>query len=143
MIEVQYQTGCTVSELVAIRKKDVQQGSIVVGGRHCIVSEELTRNLKDYFRSHDSAYAFPSRQTPQMVPKRVQQIVKKYLLRVDGTLEHATPQILRYTHIAHALEQHVPLPAIRAQTGLGELRLAQIADDVTQGTQDAYRRMLR
>jgi len=131
LIEVQYQTGCSVSELIDIKKSDVRKDSIRILDRTCYVTSSLIDALVAFGKSHDSPFIFATRQSPQLTQKRVQQIVKKYLARLPGDIDKKTPHILRYTHIAHAIKQHIPFSAIKQQTGLGELRLSQLFSELS------------
>lgn len=138
LIEVQYQTGCSVSELINIKKADVASGRIRIQDRVCVVTPKLTEQLLSYAKTHKSPYVFATRQSPQLTQKRVQQIVKKYLRKLSCTLNKKTPHILRYTHIAHAIKQHIPFSAIKQQTGLGELRLSQLFSELSENDLQGY-----
>ena len=144
LIVVQYETGCTVSELVLIKREDIKHNSIQVANRQCIVSTNLINKSREFLKGHSSPYLFPSRQKPYMTTKRVQQIIREYLqnLNFPGIDKH-TPHLLRYTHIAHAVKQNIPFKAIQEQTGLKELRLSQIVASVTPSEQKGYGRMFR
>lgn len=139
LITTQYETGCTVSELVNIKKEDIQKDAIRIDERLCKVSQNLLNKLLAYINTHNSPYVFPSRQQESLSTKRVQQIIKKHLKVLD--VQKPTPHVLRYTHIAHAVQQSIPLHAIKAQTGLGELRLSQIVSEVHLPDEDAYTRL--
>ena len=130
LLRVQYETGCTVSELVGIARKDILDDRILIEHRPCFVSASLLRDLHRYLTTHQSPYLFCSRQSPQLTSKRVQQIVKKYLRRLDPDIDKKTPHLLRYTHIAHALAKRIPLKDIMGQTGLKPMRMAQLAEEL-------------
>lgn len=141
LVTVQYETGCTVSELINIKREDIHEQHIYIQQRECRVSDDLLAKLSTYVHTHNSPYLFPSRQQPKLTAKRVQQIIKKYLQELDVALTKETPHVLRYTHIAHAIQQNIPLSAIKQQTGLGEMRLSQIVSEVACSQEDAYARM--
>lgn len=135
LIRTQYETGCTVSELTQIQRSDLNDSTITIQHRPCHVSGSLLTDLKKLTQTHTSPYVFASRQSDCLTSKRVQQIVKRYLKQLDPTLEKKTPHLLRYTHIAHALAKHIPAKAIMAQTGLQELRMAQLMQELQPDTQ--------
>jgi integrase len=139
LMQTMYQTGCTVGELVTIRATDIQERAILIHNRACQVSPQLTRELHAYCTSHASVYAFPTRQSGRMTEKRVQQLIKGYLARLGLPLRKPTPHVLRYTHVAHALEKRIPLRDIMQQTGLKEQRLAQLAASLSLS--EGYGRM--
>lgn len=141
LIEVQYQTGCSVSELVDIKKTDVTPTFIRIQGRKCFITQTLAKQLLSYAQSHDSEYVFATRQSPQLTQKRVQQIVKGYLNKLSADIYKKTPHILRYTHIAHAIKQHIPFSAIKEQTGLGDLRLSQLFSELSEEEPQDYGRV--
>lgn len=141
LIEVQYQTGCSVSELVNIKKTDLEKRAIHIQDRSCIVSEQLLKDLSAYAATHDSPYIFATRQSPQLTCKRVQQIVKRYVRKVSPSITKKTPHILRYTHIAHAIKQRIPFAAIQQQTGLGEMRLSQLFAELSEPEHKEYRKV--
>lgn len=141
LIRVQYETGCTVSELIHIKREDIRAGRIKTGDRTARVSTDLTRRCKEYLGTHGSDYLFPSRQSPHLTVKRIQQITKKLLKDCNIRVDKKTPHLFRYTHIIHAHEQGISMPAIMQQTGLGELRISQIINECTEPAEDEYRRM--
>lgn len=143
LIEVQFETGCTVSELASIKRDDVKSTHIKVSDRTCRVSETLLKRIQEFLKQHESRYLFPSRQQEAITCKRVQQIVKKYIKGLTPTVSKQSPHILRYTHIVHALKNNIPPPAIMKQTGLGELRISQIIAQVQSADQDSYSRMFQ
>lgn len=130
LIRTQYETGCTVSELVEIKREDLGKDHIKVGERKSHVSKSLLEALRAYLRTHHSPYVFTSRQNNSLTTKRVQQIIKQALKRLDADLEKQTPHLLRYTHIVHAAKQRIPLKAIMDQTGLAEQRVSQILSEL-------------
>lgn len=140
LIRTQYETGCTVSELVSIKREDLREHGIRVGERDCHVSQELLEELRRYAQTHRSDYLFTSRQNDSLTTKRVQQIIKQALNKLSADIEKPTPHLLRYSHIIHAAQQHIPLKDIMAQTGLAEQRLSQILSELPTD-QEAYRRL--
>lgn len=141
LIQTQYETGCTVSELVNLKREDLKKHSILVDERECYVSEHLLEELAVYLRRHQSSYVFTSRQQHKLTTKRVQQILKELLEELDAPIQKTTPHILRYTHIVHAAKQHIPLSSIMRQTGLAEQRLSQILTQAIPEQANDYERL--
>jgi len=121
-----YESGCTVSEASELKTTNVHKdGTIIFSDRTARISTNLAHSLL----TQAGSYIFHTRQTPNITPKRIQQILKPYLSAVHKG--KVTPHLLRYTHIMHAYERGVPLPAIASQTGLTMVRLGQILADST------------
>ncbi|MFT4250371.1 MAG: tyrosine-type recombinase/integrase [Candidatus Woesearchaeota archaeon] len=134
LIATQYETGCTVSELINIRREDLRERHIHVEDRLCRVSTTLLEQLSLYVKTHESPYVFPSRQQDRLTQKRVQQIIRKRLRALNKDLDKTSPHLLRYSHIVHAVQQNIPLQAIMQQTGLKEMRLSQIISQIQTST---------
>lgn len=141
LIRTQYETGCTVSELVNLKREDLKNHSIHVNNRTCYVSKELLEELDHYLQRHKSRYVFTSRQNNQLTTKRVQQITKQLIQQVDSSIQKPTPHILRYSHIVHAAQQQIPLNNIMQQTGLAEQRISQVLTQALDSEDQAYTRL--
>lgn len=133
-----YETGCTVSEITHIRIKDVVSGYVLIKQRKAVISPALYEKIQLFLEleGSDREFLFYSRQAKQITEKRVIQIVKTYAKRVGFEV---TPQILRYTHIAHAYERNIPINVIMSQVGLKKARAIQIFSELSVKSQaDAY-----
>jgi integrase len=125
-----YETGCSVSEISEVRIKDVSPNYISFGKRKSIISPILYAKIQTYLNLEGSnrEFLFYSRQSDKITEKRVIQIVKFYSKRVGFEI---TPQILRYTHMAHAYEKNIPISTIIAQVGISKQRAVQIFSELT------------
>jgi len=130
-----YETGCTVNELVNIRKKDLdlKAGQISIRSKNArnkesrtvFISKELARKIKPYLEENrESPYLFCTRQSDSITTKRVRQIVVALFNKIGIT--DGSPQVLRYTHIVHAYKRNIPLAAIQKQVGLKRSRAIEI-----------------
>jgi len=149
IIELLYETGCTVNELIYIERKDIdaKNSSVKIKkknarnkeARQIFVSGGLLNKIVSFFDdSPASIYLFTSRQSKQITTKRVRQIVGKWCREIG--IKDATPQILRYTHIVHAYMKKIPLSAIRQQVGLKRSRAIEIFSQLpVMDIKEAYR----
>lgn len=150
LLRVLYETGCTVAEVTSIKRVhiDPERNAISFFSTHhprtaCISSSLGTRLLEymavlgnDELGNDD--FLFSGRQSGRLTARRVRQIVEHYSEMILGRM--VTPHVLRYTHIAHALEKGLPLHAIQSQVGLDDLRMAQIARQLNVAHHDNYAR---
>jgi integrase len=121
LVRLLYESGCSISELSDLKTSAVaHDGTVHFSDRTATISPELAGEL---LKQADT-YIFHTRQTPNITPKRIQQILKPYIAGVHKG--KVTPHILRYTHIIHAYTHGLPLAAIAEQTGLTCIRLGQI-----------------
>jgi integrase/recombinase XerD len=134
ILGILYETGCTISELVLIKVKDITPTNIQIKERHSVISLQLYTRIQMYFEleGKDKEFLLSSRQSENMTQKRIIQIVRFYSKRMGFEI---TPQILRYTHIAHAYECNVPVSTIINQVGLKKSRIIQILSEITVGDQ--------
>ncbi len=149
ILKVLYFTGCTVNELVNIRISDIDlkqrtirirsQNSRNKTARKVFISKTLAQTLKKFLAiKTKSIYLLSTRQSPQMTTKRVRQIVGSLCRRCR--IKNATPQIFRYTHIAHAYRKNIPVDAIVRQVGLKRSRAIEIFNQLRLNkVEDAYR----
>ncbi|MBN2880444.1 site-specific integrase [Candidatus Woesearchaeota archaeon] len=133
LIQILYETGCTVSELTNIKVRDVKlrnkqivfsENSHAKEKREAHISLNLLNNIKEYLNTRDStsSHLLSTRQSAKMTPKRIQQLISEYIT----TKGKITPQILRYTHIAHAYNKGVGISEITKQVGLKRSRAIEI-----------------
>jgi site-specific recombinase XerD len=135
LVRTLYDLGCTVSEIVAIKVKEIDFDDMCIkvntedSVRIAYFSEQLKEMLGRFLniekKVNDSeSYVFGTARG-QLTTKRVQQIIKECTTNA-GFKSRTKPQILRYSHIVNAHLHHVPLPAILAQTGIKRSRAIQI-----------------
>ena len=140
LLLVLYETGCTVKELVSIRKQDLGDSTIAISEecarnheqRTVHVSQGLLARLRSYAADlaaeHETEYVFSTRQSPVMTTKRVRQLVQSYCRKAG--LGKENPQVLRYTHIVHAYQKNIPFELIQRQVGLKKSRAVEIYEQL-------------
>ncbi|MFW6014095.1 MAG: tyrosine-type recombinase/integrase [Candidatus Nanoarchaeia archaeon] len=149
ILHILYYTGCTVNELVNIKIKDIdfrnqflhirKSSSRNNYHRRVFLSQKVLDKINTYLKENPSSeYLFSTRQSRKMTTKRVRQIVQSLCLQIN--IKDATPQILRYTHIAHAYQKNIPVDAIQKQVGIRRSRAIEIFNQLKMTKlKDAYR----
>ncbi|MBW3004048.1 site-specific integrase [Candidatus Woesearchaeota archaeon] len=148
IVKTLFETGCTVNELIHIKIDDIDFTKNVIyfpaestksnKQKRSIISRSLASKIKVYVKDCKQEYLFSTRQSAMMTTKRVRQLVQFYG-KLANFPEKLNPQTLRYSHIAHALENGISLIAIQEQTGLEKLRLMQIYEAILPETaKDVY-----
>ncbi|MFH1396750.1 MAG: tyrosine-type recombinase/integrase [archaeon] len=138
ILQILYETGCTVNELVNIKYNNINVKSKTIKypsditktkkSRICFISSKLVNELKKYTRGENFVYLFVTRQSYNITTKRVRQLLQSYGLK--ARLGKINPQVIRYTHIAHALERGITLTTIQKQVGIERLRMVQIYESL-------------
>jgi integrase/recombinase XerD len=147
MLEVLYATGLRVSELVRIRKDDINlDGGFLrafgKGGRERIVPfgetslEYLLHYLKKaypYFRKKrpGSPYLFLTQQGGPMTRQYFWMLVEKYGKAV-GLKGRLSPHTLRHSFATHLLENGADLRAVQLMLGHADISTTQIYTHVTR-----------
>ena len=149
ILGILYETGCTVNELVNVKIKNVD----FKGSRICFPSEStkthkprisyvsgsLIKKIKEFIKEGSSDYVLSTRQSKQITTKRIRQIIQSYSAFVN--IEKLNPQILRYTHIAHAIKKGIPAKAVQEHVGIDSLRMSQICDSIIpEEKEDVYKK---
>jgi len=126
-----YETGCTVSELVALTPQDISfpKRAVRAGGRVVPVSVHLLGLLRQAASPAQSAAApsrsappflFSSRESGAMTPRRVEQLLAGLGRR--ALTRPVTPHQLRLTRIVHDFLNRVPLGEIERKLGLKSIQ---------------------
>ena len=161
IVRILFETGCTVNELVNIQIKDIDFNQKLIyfppeitkstRPKKSLISDSLASFIKSYIvsslRSRSNAayiekkYLFSTRQSQAMTTKRIRQILQFY-----GQALHfpkkLNPHVLRYSHIAHALDSGISLKSIQKQIGIEKFRLMQIYD-LIMPDKDDYNKFFR
>jgi len=149
IVELLYETGCTVNELVNIKKSDIilNMNQLKFSPKHTrnkeprivYISSRLVKKIKKFCQQNpESDHLLSSRQSSTMTTKRIRQIVQGWCGKLGK--KNAGPQILRYTHIVHAYLKNIPLNAIQKQVGLKRSRAIEIFSQLPESeTKGAYR----
>jgi site-specific recombinase XerD len=134
LLEILYETGCTLNELINIKVKDLSLHSTIPSiiirvenskqnkTRTSKISQNLSLRLKLFVMNigiPQDNFLFSTRQSPQMSDKRVFQLIREYAIQAG--ISGVSPQIIRNSHIAHSLKSGKPQSEIEAQTGVNHL----------------------
>ena len=137
VIELLYASGIRLSELINLKKGDVNfydRTLKVLGKRNkerlVPISEFLINIIESYLQEYKSeeaskAYLLLTDKKKQMYPMFVYRLVKKYLSQIT-TSEKRSPHILRHTFATHMLDKGAELNAIKELMGHTSLAATQI-----------------
>ncbi len=144
IIELLYDTGCRVDELVNIKLKDINQTekSIKVlgkGAKERIVfyGEYGREYLESYLIDREvllngrkSEYLFVSLESDQLTTRRIAQIIED-ILKIVGIKNKVTPHTLRHTFATHLLNNNADLRSVQELLGHSSLSTTQIYTHVS------------
>ena len=139
IIEMLYLTGMRRSELIGLRKQDVDlsEGSLKVTGKRnkqriIPVVKPFVKHLEEYEKARDEKFTaavndwfFISDKGNKLYDKYVYNIVNSYLAIVT-TIEKKSPHILRHTFATHMLNRGADLNSIKELLGHANLSATQI-----------------
>ncbi len=144
IIELLYDTGCRVEELVSIKIKDInkQEKSIKVIGKGS--KERIVfygEYAKEYLEAYEidrelllngkkSDYLFVSKESGQLTTRRIAQIIDK-TLKLVGIKNKVTPHTLRHTFATHLLNNNADLRSVQELLGHSSLSTTQIYTHVS------------
>lgn len=141
IVALLYTTGIRVSELVKIRREDIDldKNSLKVFGkgskeRIVFFNESTKRLLREYLESHkfrDRDYIFPGRGSKTIHYVTVERVLNR-LKRKAGLSKKVTPHILRHSFATYALSQGMDIREIQELLGHASLRTTQVYTHVTR-----------
>jgi len=133
IVSLLYSTGLRVSELVNLKKSDinledntgwVRQGK---GGkdRLFIMSSEIVDELRGYLEGRGKDYEFVFSKSKALTTRNIQKILKGARVRA-GITKKATPHSLRHSFATHLLEGGTDIRTIQAMLGHASLSTTQV-----------------
>ncbi len=143
IIELLYDTGCRVNELVNIKLKDLLEDKqikilgkgnkerIVYYGEYC--KDALNLYLRDrdiILNGKKSDYLLVSKESGRLTTRRVSQILDS-ILKVVASDIHVSPHTLRHTFATHLLNNGADLRSVQALLGHSSLSTTQIYTHVS------------
>jgi integrase/recombinase XerC len=136
ILELFYNTGIRLSELIGLKRKDVDVYNLtikVLGKRNkeriIPISAHLAGRLREYIAETEEGTApehlFMLPSGKKLYPKLVYRIVNSYLSRVT-TSDKKSPHVLRHTFATHMLNGGADINAIKELLGHANLSATQI-----------------
>ena len=140
VIELFYATGMRLSELINIKKQDIDfyDNSVkVLGKRNKERIVPLTPTVRKVFEKYFSlweenfgalnknSFIFATSKGNKMYPKAVYNIVKRYLDMIT-TIDKRSPHVIRHTFATHLLNNGADINAIKEILGHANLAATQI-----------------
>lgn len=139
IIEMLYQTGIRLNELINVKDSDIYPGKYqirIIGKRNkeriIPITEALYQLIENYKRSRDEKFARMSSdylvltdKGKKVYEKFVYRKVKKYLGNIT-TIEKKSPHVLRHTFATHMLNRGADLNAIKELLGHANLSATQV-----------------
>jgi integrase/recombinase XerC len=139
IIEMFYNTGMRLAELINLRNKsvDLYNNTVKVLGKRnkeriIPFNSSFAKSLKDFFQLRDKEfnnlahdYFFVTDKGNKLYEKFVYRVVNKYLSLVT-TIEKKSPHILRHTFATHLLNRGADLNAIKELLGHANLSATQV-----------------
>jgi integrase/recombinase XerC len=132
-----YSTGIRLSELIGIKKKDIdfhRQTLKVLGKRKkeriIPLTKELLHEIDAFLKypetqKFDSEYLLLTDKGSKLYSKLVYRVVKKYLSMVTS-IDKRSPHVLRHTFATHLLNKGADLNAIKELLGHSSLAATQV-----------------
>ncbi len=144
ILELLYDTGCRVDELVHIKLEDInfQEKSIRVLGKgskeRMVYYGEYSKDaLNEYLKERDiilgnktSSYLFVSKESGSLTTRRIAQIIDDIMKRV-AIKNNVTPHTLRHTFATHLLNHGADLRSVQTLLGHSSLSTTQIYTHVS------------
>ncbi len=135
LIEVLYQTGIRLTELIHLKEKDFSNKTIKVLGKRnkeriIPITEDLSNQIRVYlnsegYKDREEDYIFLTDKGKKMYPKFVYRKVKYYLSLLTH-LEKRSPHVLRHTFATHMLNNGAGLETLKEILGHADLSATQI-----------------
>ena len=135
MIEVFYQTGIRLSELINLKKSDISNGKIKVLGKRnkeriIPVAQNLMDLLNHFYKiqssiKKESEYVFCRKNGQKLYPTFVYRRIN-YYLSLATSLDKKSPHILRHSFATHMLNRGAGIETLKDLLGHANLSATQI-----------------
>lgn len=137
IIELFYQTGIRLSELIELKKSNVRKNEIKVIGKRSKeriipISNQLGELLNEYriyssekYNEHNSNKFFLTDKGAELYPNFVYRLVKKYINAIS-TIEKKSPHVLRHSFATHMLNNGAEIESIKELLGHSSLAATQV-----------------
>jgi integrase/recombinase XerC len=135
IIEILYQTGIRLSELINLKIEDLSNDSIKVLGKRnkeriIPVSKELQIQIIEYLKQRtqivsDECFLFILEDGKKIYEKLVYRLINNYL-RSHTNLEKRSPHVLRHTFATHMMNNGAGLEVLKNLLGHADLSATQV-----------------
>jgi integrase/recombinase XerC len=135
IIEIFYQTGIRLSELINLKKDAISSNEIKVLGKRnkerlIPISNELYNSIQELViimneQSILSPYLFTLKNSNKLYPKLVYRIINCYLGNVTS-MDRRSPHVLRHTFATHMLNNGAGLETLKELLGHANLSATQV-----------------
>jgi len=139
LLSISYSSGLRVSEVVALKVKDVCLPELTIQIRQAkghkdrisVLSEKLVDNMRQITATKDrAAYVFESERGGKLTTRTAQKIFEN-ALKKSGIKKDATFHSLRHSFATHLLENDVDVRYVQELLGHQNIRTTQIYTHVT------------
>jgi integrase/recombinase XerC len=136
IIRLLYSTGCRVSELAALDRRDVLADAMRVFGKggkwRCVfVSPPAREALDKYLAVREDNYTALFVGHAGRLSVTMIEIIVRTAARKAGLCKKVTPHTLRHSFATHLLREGAPLPAIQEMLGHSSINSTMIYTHVT------------
>ena len=135
IIEILYQTGIRLSELINLKIEDLSNDSIKVLGKRnkeriIPVSKELQIQIIEYLKQRtqivsDECFLFILEDGKKIYEKLVYRLINNYL-RSHTNLEKRSPHVLRHTFATHMMNNGAGLEVLKNLLGHADISATQV-----------------
>ena len=133
ILELLYATGLRVSELIQLKKSDInlEGGFLVASGKRSkervVPLGEISRQaIKDYLEKEKpkGIFLLPNRRGGKLTRQAVWKLIRKYGKKMEKT--HISPHTIRHTFATHLLEGGADLRSVQILLGHEDISTTQI-----------------
>jgi integrase/recombinase XerC len=135
MVEIFYQTGVRLSELIGLRESDIRYNSLKVLGKRnkeriIPITQNLNQLIIDYVhlkrsQGFDNVFLLVTDKGNNLYPKFAYRKINYYLSHVTN-LKKRSPHILRHTFATHMLNNGAGLESLKEILGHANLSATQV-----------------
>lgn len=138
IVSLLYSSGLRVSELVNLKKEDInfeeKTGWVRKGkgskDRLFVISESLSGELREYLNSRGKENEYVFSKSKALTTRNIQKIIQGTRKRADIS-KRVTPHTLRHSFATHLLEQGVDIRIIQVMLGHSSLSTTQVYTHVS------------